>query len=415
MRIIFFLISILFPALCAAQGVGINKDGSSPDQSAMLDVKADSLGVLIPRTDTSSIPSPVNGLLIYDTTEMQFFYFKVDRWVQLVEKTSMRYYFRDEDGDGFGNSFDAMYAPDQLPGYVPDSSDCDDLNAMLYPTNTDLCDEIDNDCDPGSPDGSGESWYAQPCDGADADLCEEGQWECVDGTMVCSDNTGDNPELCDGVDNDCDPSTPDGSDEIWLGTPCDGPDTDLCEEGVWECVGGAKVCSDNTGDDVEICDGVDNDCDGQTDEGSLCPDYEACSEGVCSPCCSNNGGSSCAMSTVLGTICGDQGSDQLMQTGCGEAWFRFTLDECNSSNVDLMVNILLNVPTGMDYDLYLYQDDCSTLLGSSTTGGIGTNEHINYQIADNTFVYQATNLYVFVDLWSGNGSCSPWTLTITGN
>ncbi len=33
-------------------------------------------------------------------------------------------------------------------------------------------------------------------------------------------------ELCNGRDDDCDPSTPDGADEIWLGNPCDGADTD---------------------------------------------------------------------------------------------------------------------------------------------------------------------------------------------
>jgi hypothetical protein len=50
-------------------------------------------------------------------------------------------------------------------------------------------------------------------------------------------------------------------------TPCDGPDGDSCNEGVWSCDGPAMVCSDTTATNVEICNGVDDDCDGQVDEG----------------------------------------------------------------------------------------------------------------------------------------------------
>ena len=47
---------------------------------------------------------------------------------------------------------------------------------------------------------------------------------------------------------------------------CDGADTDLCAEGNWECTGGTMVCNDTSGDTIEICDGTDNDCDGDIDE-----------------------------------------------------------------------------------------------------------------------------------------------------
>jgi len=76
------------------------------------------------------------------------------------------------------------------------------------------------------------------------------------------------PEICDGKDNDCNPATADGSEEVWVGDACDGPDSDLCLEGTYSCSGGQQVCSDNTGDNIEICDGLDNDCNGATADGS---------------------------------------------------------------------------------------------------------------------------------------------------
>ena len=74
-------------------------------------------------------------------------------------------------------------------------------------------------------------------------------------------------EICDGKDNDCNESTVDGCEETWYGNPCDGPDSDQCLEGTFICSDGLQGCNDNTGDSVEICDGQDNDCDGEIDEG----------------------------------------------------------------------------------------------------------------------------------------------------
>ncbi len=63
-------------SLVYAQNIGINADGSAPNPNAMLDIKSNTKGMLIPRTSTTSriaIPN-TKGLLVYDTTTNSFWY-----------------------------------------------------------------------------------------------------------------------------------------------------------------------------------------------------------------------------------------------------------------------------------------------------------------------------------------------------
>ncbi len=141
------------------------------------------------------------------------------------------------------------------------------MDGAVYPGAPELCDGKDNDGDPLTLDGSGDSRPGQACDGDDSDLCAEGIYgACVLGVLQCSDNTDSTLDLCDGVDNDCNPETPDGADEAGFGDVCDGDDSDLCTEGNNICDGTAIVCSDDSDDSIEICDGNDNDCDGAVDD-----------------------------------------------------------------------------------------------------------------------------------------------------
>ncbi len=75
---------------CFAQSVGINT--SSPDASAMLDVKSNSKGILIPRTSTVSrlaIANPAKGLMIYDTTKSSFFFYNGSAWNEISESNTV--------------------------------------------------------------------------------------------------------------------------------------------------------------------------------------------------------------------------------------------------------------------------------------------------------------------------------------
>jgi len=85
-----FLAACLFTGFAFsvnAQSVGINADGSEPDNSAMLDVSSTSKGFLPPRMNTTqrnSISSPVEGLVIYNTDEKTLNIYNGNSWDSII-------------------------------------------------------------------------------------------------------------------------------------------------------------------------------------------------------------------------------------------------------------------------------------------------------------------------------------------
>lgn len=86
-------IFILVISLCNGSlysQVAINEDGSAPNSSAMLEVKSDSKGFLLPRLsdeDRDLIPEPAEGLIIYNTTTKKLNFFSGSNWYEITNST----------------------------------------------------------------------------------------------------------------------------------------------------------------------------------------------------------------------------------------------------------------------------------------------------------------------------------------
>jgi len=200
-------------------------------------------------------------------------------------------WFEDLDGDGYGDAGSSVVDCNQPTSFVSDDSDCDDSDALVNPGEAELAyNGIDDDCDASTPDDDldGDGYgFADDCDDSDA--------------LV---NPGEAELAYDGIDNDCDAGTPDDDldgDGYGFADDCDDSDSTTSP-------GEAEACDD----------GLDNNCDGQVDEGCT-PATEVCGDGIdndgdgeIDERCDNGVGELCVevllhcdpSSAVLQTFCG---------------------------------------------------------------------------------------------------------------
>ncbi len=178
-------------------------------------------------------------------------------------------------GDGIcGPSENYLTCPADCPsedidgdGYTVAQGDCDDSNPTIHPGAVELCNGLDDDCDNIIDDGDPNGGAA--CNTGQPGVCSAGTQHCQNGALHCVQNIQPSPELCNGLDDDCDGMVDEG--DPGGGGACNTGLLGICAAGTIHCQNGALQCVQNVQATTEICNNdLDDDCDGVVDEECLC-------------------------------------------------------------------------------------------------------------------------------------------------
>jgi gliding motility-associated-like protein len=166
-------------------------------------------------------------------------------------------YYPDGDSDGYGNMYMEEYYCELQPGYVDNPGDCDDSNSNIYLGSSEICNGLDDDCD-GELDNGVTITFYQDADGDGFGWANQTQAACDQPVGYVYNST------------DCD-------DNTWLYADLDGDG--YGSGSALDCgdVSNNSDCDDSNPSvfsvSTEVCNGLDDDCDGETDNGVTNPFY----------------------------------------------------------------------------------------------------------------------------------------------
>ena len=243
----------------------------------------------------------------------------------------------DEDGDGWGGPQEACLCEPTAP-YVTLGGDCDDSHADVNPAAPEACNGLDDDCDglvdegaalgciPAWFDGDGDGWGGPEvvciCVAVAPYVLQSG--DCDDQQAGINPAS---PEVCNGLDDDCDGVVDEalavGCVTVWFdgdGDGWGGPEGScLCDPTAPYVVHGGD-CDDQSADVFpgapEVCDGLDQDCDGM--EGGCDLDEDGWCEGTIP----NN----CTPGTIIYGLCLGIAANQML------AWCPDGFGDCDDDD-----------------------------------------------------------------------------------
>ncbi len=196
-------------------------------------------------------------------------------------------YYRDSDGDGYGDPEVYLTVCTQPSGYVSNSDDCSDSNALVKPGSEEVCNGIDDNCNDLVDEDIAFSTYYQDADGDTygndsiaIEACSQPAGYSSNSTDCNDSNASIRPgiaEVCNGIDDNCNGQVDEGLVFSTYYRDADGDAYGNAFASTYSCtrpygyVSNNSDCNDNKASirpgAVEEYNGTDDNCNGQIDEG----------------------------------------------------------------------------------------------------------------------------------------------------
>ena len=365
--------------------------------------------VTLTATDNQSeIPSKGTGYCIDENNTCNPDGNEIYYWPFTITTNGI-YYVRYQSYDNAGNVEEIKNMT--VENLCTQVGDCDDTNPLINPgASDDDCNGMDENCNGLNDD----NYTATPTSCGVGACAATGQMICVSGNLQNTCNPGTpaaDDALCNGIDDDCDGSTDEeyAPQNVTCGIgACQATGTTYCENGIVNdsCTPGGP------GADDTVCNGIDDDCNGQTDEDYVI-ESTTCGVGACAStgitsCVNGNELDSCTPGAPSQELCNnvdddcdgmtDEGGNALCDDGLwctgaetcqGSGCLGGTAPDCSDNNsctddscndnLDQCVNAINDFTAPVTTDDYLFNNSWSNLLNASvalsaTDIGCGVNK-----------------------------------------